>query len=216
MNSATCRLCRCAGDKLFLKSAEKCQGSKCTLTRRKSSPGQHGIVARDGMRNTGSSYAKQLRSMQRIKREYLLNRKALKLAFARAIKVRNGDAGTNLLQSLETRLDNLVYRMGFASSRAEAKQLISHKGVTVNGNVVNISSFRVKIGSVVGVTSKASQQLRVKSSLESAQKLGYPDWLEVNASSFEGKFNSVPTRDELPQSLREIVKDLVEFFSRYL
>ncbi len=200
-----CRLCRREGEKLFLKG-EKCYTSKCAIENRPFPPGQHGQ-----RRTRLSDYARQLREKQKLRRIYGVLENQFRLYYKEADR-RKGSTGENLLQLLECRLDNVVFRMGFGVSRTEARQLVRHNGVTVNGQKVNIPSYSVKPGDVVAVAEKSKQQLRVKSAAELAQQRGVAEWLQVDATKLEGIFKSTPERSELPAEIQEQL--VVELYSK--
>ncbi|MCW8829468.1 MAG: 30S ribosomal protein S4 [Gammaproteobacteria bacterium] len=200
-----CRLCRREGEKLFLKG-EKCFTSKCAIENRPFPPGQHGQ-----RRTRLSDYARQLREKQKLRRIYGILEKQFHLYYKEADRLK-GSTGENLLQLLESRLDNVVFRMGFGVSRAEARQLVRHNGITVNGKKVNIPSYLVKAGDVVAVSEAAKAQLRVKSSVDLAQQRGLPDWIDVDASKLEGVFKTMPERSELPAEIQEQL--VVELYSK--
>lgn len=200
-----CRLCRREGEKLFLKG-EKCYTSKCAIENRPFPPGQHGQ-----RRTRLSDYARQLREKQKLRRIYGILEKQFHLYYKEADRLK-GSTGENLLQLLESRLDNVVFRMGFGVSRAEARQLVRHNGITVNGQKVNIPSYLVKAGDVVAVSEKAREQLRVKSAAELAQQRGVAEWLDVDASKLEGTFKAMPERSELPAEIQEQL--VVELYSK--
>ncbi len=200
-----CRQCRREGGKLFLKG-EKCFTSKCAVENRPTPPGQHGQ-----RRQRLSDYALQLREKQKLRRIYGILERQFRNYYKEAARLK-GSTGDNLLQLLECRLDNVVYRMGFAASRSEARQLVRHKGVTVNGRKVNVPSFQVSASDVIAVNEKSRQQLRIQSALELAQQRGISDWLEVDAKKMEGVFKSVPERSELPPDINEHL--VVELYSK--
>ena len=200
-----CRQCRREGEKLFLKG-EKCFGSKCAIESRPFPPGQHGQ-----RRTRLSDYGRQLREKQKMRRIYGVLERQFRSYYAEADRIK-GNTGENLLQLLESRLDNVVYRMGFGVSRTEARQLVRHNGVTVNGKKVNIPSYAVKPGDVVSIAEKAKEQLRVKASLEMAQQRGLPEWIEVDASKLQGIYKSKPERSELPAEIQEQL--VVELYSK--
>jgi len=200
-----CRLCRREGEKLFLKG-EKCYTSKCAIENRPFPPGQHGQ-----RRTRLSDYARQLREKQKLRRIYGILEKQFALYYKEADRLK-GSTGENLLQLLESRLDNVVYRMGFGVSRAEARQLVRHNGITVNGNKVNIPSYIVKAGDVVAVSEKSREQLRIKSAAEMAQQRGVAEWLDVDAKKLEGVFKTMPERSELPAEIQEQL--VVELYSK--
>lgn len=200
-----CRLCRREGEKLFLKG-EKCYTSKCAIENRPFPPGQHGQ-----RRTRLSDYARQLREKQKLRRIYGVLENQFRLYYKEADRLK-GSTGENLLQLLECRLDNVVYRMGFGVSRTEARQLLRHNGITVNGKKVNIPSYNVKPGDVVAVAEKAKEQLRVKSAAELAQQRGVAEWIEVDAKKLEGTFKARPERSELPAEIQEQL--VVELYSK--
>ncbi len=198
------KLSRREGTDLFLKSARRPIGDKCKF---ESKPGQHGRTS--GTRT--SDFGLQLREKQKVKRMYGVLERQFRRYFAEAER-RKGNTGANLLLLLESRLDNVVYRMGFASTRAEARQLVSHKGVTVNGEVVNIASFLVKVGDTVAVREKAKKQLRVTDAYKLAESMGMPAWVQVDGSKLEGVFKKTPDRDEFGADIKEAL--IVELYSR--
>ena len=198
------KLSRREGTDLFLKSARRAITDKAKFD---SKPGQHGRTS--GART--SDYGLQLREKQKVKRMYGVLERQFRRYFAEAER-RRGNTGENLLTLLESRLDNVVYRMGFGSTRAEARQLVSHKAVTVNGEVVNIPSFGVKAGDVVALREKARAQLRVQDALKLAQSVGLCDWVQVDASKMEGVFKKTPDRDQFGAEIKEAL--IVELYSR--
>jgi len=200
-----CRLCRREGDKLFLKG-EKCFSSKCAIETRPTPPGQHGAK-----RGRLSDYAVQLREKQKLRRIYGILEKQFRSYYQEADR-RRGSTGENLLQILESRLDTVVYRMGFGASRTEARQLVRHNAITLNGKKVNIPSLQLKPGDVIAISEKGKNQLRVKSSLEMAEQRGIAEWLEVDAKKMEGVFKAVPERSELPSDINEHL--VVELYSK--
>ncbi len=202
---AKCRLCRREGEKLFLKG-EKCYTSKCPIEHRPFPPGQHGQ-----RRTRLSDYALQLRQKQKLRRIYGVLEKQFRLYYKEADR-RKGSTGENLLKILEGRLDNVVYRMGFAASRNEARQLVRHNGITVNDRKLNIPSYQVRPDDQVAVAEATRQHLRVQSSVEMAQQRGIPDWLDVDAKAMKGVFKSVPERSELPPEINENL--VVELYSK--
>ena len=202
---AKCRLCRREGEKLFLKG-EKCYSSKCPIENRPFPPGQHGQ-----RRSRLSDYALQLRQKQKLRRMYGVLEKQFRLYYKDADR-RKGSTGENLLKILEGRLDNVVYRMGFASSRDEARQLVRHNGITVNGRKLNIPSYQVRPEDVVAVAENTRKHLRVQSSVDMAQQRGIPDWLDVDAKGMKGIFKAVPERSELPPEINENL--VVELYSK--
>lgn len=201
-----CRQCRREGEKLFLKG-EKCFTDKCSIERRSYAPGQHG--QKSGQRLSG--YGQQLREKQKIRRLYGVLERQFRKVFAEASR-RKGQTGENLLQLLEGRLDSVAYRLGFGASRAEARQIVRHNGVLVNGQRVNIPSFDVSPGDVVQLVDAARKHLRVKAAMEAAESRGFPEWLEVDVKAGKGTFKAYPARDELPPSIREGL--VVELYSR--
>lgn len=199
-----CKLSRREGTDLFLKSARRSLDSKCKLD---SKPGQHGRTS--GART--SDYGTQLREKQKLKRMYGVLERQFRRYFADAERQR-GNTGEKLIQLLESRLDNVVYRMGFGSTRAEARQLVSHKSVTVNSIVVNIASYRVKAGDVVAVRDKSKQQLRIIDAVKLAEGIGFPLWVSVDTKKLEGIFKQMPDRSDVAQDVNESM--VVELYSR--
>lgn len=202
---AKCRLCRREGEKLFLKG-EKCYTAKCPIETRAFPPGQHGQ-----RRARVSDYAVQLREKQKMRRVYGILEQQFRRYYAEADR-RKGSTGENLLKLLEGRLDNVVYRMGFAVSRSEARQLVRHNGVTVNGRKLNIPSYQVRPNDVVAVSERARQHLRVQAAIELAQQRGLPEWVSVDAKELKGVFKAVPERSELPAEINEHL--IVELYSK--
>ncbi|WP_313300506.1 30S ribosomal protein S4 [Diaphorobacter sp.] len=198
------KLSRREGTDLFLKSARRSIADKAKFDTK---PGQHGRTS--GSRT--SDYGLQLREKQKVKRMYGVLEKQFRRYFAEAERVK-GNTGANLLSLLERRLDNVVYRMGFGSTRAEARQLVSHKAITVNGQSVNIASFLVKSGDVVAVREKSKKQARIVEALQLAQQVGLPAWVEVSADKVEGVFKKAPDRDEFGADINESL--IVELYSR--
>jgi small subunit ribosomal protein S4 len=192
--------------KLFLKG-ERCYTEKCAIEKRNMPPGQHG--RRRASKMVG--YGVQLREKQKVKRTYGVLEDQFRRYFAEAER-RKGNTGSNLLLLLESRLDNVVYRMGFGSTRAEARQLVSHKGITVNGAVVNIASYSVKPGDTVAVREKSKKQLRVTDAVKLAEGQGMPNWVQVDANKLEGVFKKAPDRDEFGADIKEAL--IVELYSR--
>lgn len=201
-----CRQCRREGEKLFLKG-EKCFTDKCSIERRSYAPGQHG--QKSGQRLSG--YGQQLREKQKIRRLYGVLERQFRKVFAEANR-RKGQTGENLLQLLEGRLDSVAYRMGFGVSRAEARQVVRHNGVLVNGKRVNIPSFNVRPGDTIQLTDVTRGHLRTKAALEAAESRGFPEWIEVDTKVAKGTFKAYPVRDELPASVKEGL--VVELYSR--
>ena len=198
------KLSRREGTDLFLKSARRSLDSKCKLD---SKPGQHGRTS--GART--SDYGNQLREKQKVKRMYGILERQFRRYFAEADR-RKGNTGENLLKLLESRLDNVAYRMGFGSTRSEARQLVSHKAFTVNGEVVNIASYLVKPGDVVAVREKAKKQARIVEALSLAEQGGMPSWVSVDSKKMEGTFKSLPDRSEIANDVNESL--IVELYSR--
>lgn len=198
------KLARREGTDLFLKSARRPIGDKSKFD---SKPGQHGRTS--GART--SDFGLQLREKQKVKRMYGVLERQFRRYFAEAER-RKGNTGSSLLMILESRLDNVVYRMGFGSTRAEARQLVSHKGITVNGDVVNIASYLVKAGDAVAVRDKSKKQLRVVEAMKLAESIGLPAWVQVDAAKLEGVFKKSPDRDEFGADIKEAL--IVELYSR--
>ena len=198
------KLSRREGTDLFLKSARRAIADKAKFD---SKPGQHGRTS--GSRT--SDFGVQLREKQKVKRMYGVLERQFRRYFAEAER-RRGNTGANLLMLLESRLDNVVYRMGFGSTRAEARQLVSHKALTVNGEVVNIPSYMVKAGDVIAMRDKSKNQLRVQDALKLAQGAGLPDWVSVDATKMEGTFKKAPDRDQFGAEIKEAL--IVELYSR--
>lgn len=198
------KLSRREGTDLFLKSARRSLDSKCKLD---SKPGQHGRTS--GART--SDYGNQLREKQKVKRMYGILERQFRRYFAEADR-RKGNTGETLLKLLETRLDNVVYRMGFGSTRAESRQLVSHKAFTVNGNVVNIASYQVRPGDIIAVREKAKKQVRIVEALALAEQGNMPSWVSVDAKKMEGVFKSLPDRNEIANDINESL--IVELYSR--
>jgi len=191
-----CRQCRREGGKLYLKG-EKCFTDKCPVDKRAYPPGQHGQ-----RRSRGSDYGTQLREKQKLRRIYgLLERQFAE--YFREADQRKGATGEILLQLLEGRLDNVVYRMGFGISRAEARQLVRHNGILVNGKRVNIPSCQVRANDVIELANTAKEQLRVKAALEAAGQRGFPDWVDVDVKAGRGVFKALPERADLPPEINE-------------
>jgi len=189
---------------LFLKSARRSIADKAKFD---SKPGQHGRTSGQRM----SDFGLQLREKQKVKRMYGVLERQFRRYFAMADQ-QKGNTGSNLLSLLESRLDNVVYRMGFGSTRAEARQLVSHKAITVNGHQVNIPSYLVKAGDMVSVREKSKKQGRVLEALQLATQVGLPAWVEVNVDKAEGVFKKTPDRDEFAADINESL--IVELYSR--
>jgi len=198
-----CKLSRREGTDLFLKSGVRPLESKCKL---EVPPG--GAPAR---RPRISDYGLQLREKQKLRRMYGVLERQFRNYYKKAAQ-QKGSTGENLLQLLEGRLDNTVYRMGFASTRAEARQLVSHKGIEVNGSIVNIPSYQVDGGDVVSVRERAKKQLRIKSSLEIAGQIGFPEWVEVDADKMVGTLKALPEREDILPDINENL--VVELYSK--
>jgi len=201
-----CRQCRREGEKLFLKG-EKCFTDKCSIERRAYPPGQHG----QKKNNRLSEYGTQLREKQKVRRIYGVLEKQFRLTYKQATASR-GITGESLLQILESRLDNVTYRMGFGASRSEARQVVRHNAVLVNGHRVNIPSYQVRPGDVVEVAEKSKAQLRIKAAVAAAESRGFPEWLEMDTKAFKGTFKAKPQRSELPATINE--KLVVELYSK--
>ena len=201
-----CRQCRREGEKLFLKG-EKCFTDKCAIEKRNFPPGQHGQKRAQRL----SGYGVQLREKQKVRRIYGILEGQFRGYYAAADR-KKGITGENLLQLLECRLDNVAYRMGIGASRTEARQIVRHNSIKVNGSRVNIPSFQVKPGDVIEVAEHSKQQLRIKGALEAAEQRGFPEWLEVDVKAFKGTFKAKPQRDELPATINESL--VVELYSK--
>jgi small subunit ribosomal protein S4 len=201
-----CRQCRREGEKLFLK-AEKCFTDKCAIEKRNFPPGQHGQRRNQRL----SDYGVQLREKQKVRRIYGILEGQFRSYYAEADR-QKGITGENLLQLLECRLDNVAYRMGLGGSRTEARQIVRHNSILVNGKRVNIPSYQVKAGDVVSVAEASKSQLRIKGALEAAEQRGFPEWLEVDVKGLKGTFKAKPQRDELPATINESL--VVELYSK--
>mgnify|MGYP000271152625 FL=1 len=197
-----CKLSRREGVDLGLKSGVKSHESKCKPT----APGQHGAK-----RGRLSDYGLQLREKQKVRRSFGVLEKQFRNYYKLAAR-KKGATGEILLQLLETRLDNVVYRMGFGATRAEARQLVSHKSIVVNGQVVNIASYQVKPGDVVEVRERSKEQLRIKNALDLAQQRGFVEWIEVDVAKKTGTFKSIPERSDLGADINENL--IVELYSK--
>ncbi|HMF51402.1 MAG TPA: 30S ribosomal protein S4 [Candidatus Saccharimonadales bacterium] len=202
---SVCRLCRRENLKLFLKG-ERCYTDKCAIERRNYPPGQHGQG-----RPKFSEYSIQLREKQKVKRMYGLLEKQFRRTFAEAARSR-GITGETLLVLLERRLDNVTYRLGFAGSRAEARTLVRHGHIIVNGKKVNIPSYTVRVGDVVSVKEPSRQITRVLSALEGSQRRGVPDWAEVDRDACSGRIKLLPSRSDITMPINE--KLIVELYSK--
>jgi small subunit ribosomal protein S4 len=200
----TCKLARREGTDLFLKSGAKPLENKCKFT-----------VPPGGLKGERKSrlseYGSQLREKQKLRRMYGVLERQFGNYYTEAAR-RQGSTGENLLKLLECRLDNVVYRMGFAATRAEARQLVSHKAIQVNEQVVTIASYQVKAGDIVQIREKAKKQLRIAGALTVAQQVGFPDWVEVNDKEFRGVFKQVPARDEILPDINENL--VIELYSK--
>jgi small subunit ribosomal protein S4 len=205
-NTDKCRHCRREGEKLYLKG-EKCFTDKCPVERRAYAPGQHG--QKSGARM--SDYGKQLREKQKLRRTYGVLERQFRNTYAEASRSK-GVTGERLLQLLESRLDNVAYRMGFGASRAEARQVVRHNGVLVNGKRVNIPSYNLRPGDTIEVASKAKEHLRIKAAAEAAASRGLPEWLEVDAKGLKGTFKAMPVRADLSQTINESL--VIELYSK--
>ncbi|HET7569650.1 MAG TPA: 30S ribosomal protein S4 [Gammaproteobacteria bacterium] len=198
-----CKLSRREGTDLFLKSGVRPLDSKCRID---SVPGQHGQ-----RRTRLSDYGLQLREKQKLRRMYGVLERQFRGYYKEAAR-RRGATGENLLQLLECRLDNVVYRMGFASTRAEGRQLVSHKAITVNGKIVNIPSYQVQAEDVIAIRESKRKQLRIQSAMEIARQVGLPEWVEVDEKQFSGTFKTVPERADLLPDINENL--VVELYSK--
>jgi small subunit ribosomal protein S4 len=198
-----CKLSRREGTDLFLKARGKSLESKCKLDQQ---PGQHG-----SKRGRLSDYAIQLREKQKMRRIYGVLERQFRNYYATAAQ-KKGSTGENLLAMLESRLDNVVYRMGFASTRSEARQLVSHKAVLVNGKSLNIASYQVRGGDVISIREKAKDQQRVKDALQVLEQYGFPSWVDVDVKLMSGVFKSTPDRSELGSDINEQL--VVELYSK--
>lgn len=201
----TCKLARREGADLSLKSPARAVDSKCKLEQK---PGQHGAARKGKL----SDYAVQLREKQKVKRIYGLLERQFRSYYAKASR-KKGNTGESLLQMLEQRLDNVVYRMGFAVTRTQARQLVSHKAIEVNGKKVNLASFQVRAGDQISVSENSRSQLRIQEALTLSQEMDLvPNWVEVDAKKFSGLFKSVPERSDLPSDINEAL--IVELYSK--
>jgi small subunit ribosomal protein S4 len=198
------KLSRREGTDLMLKSARRALDSKCKAD---SKPGQHGRIS--GVRT--SDYGLQLREKQKVKRMYGVLERQFRRYFAEASR-RKGNTGARLIELLESRLDNVVYRMGFGSTRAEARQLVSHCSISLNGETASIPSMLVKPGDVITVRDKAKKQARIAEALSLAEQSGFPSWVDVNKDKLEGKFKALPDRSDVAQDVNESL--VVELYSR--
>ena len=201
-----CRQCRREGEKLFLKG-EKCFTDKCAIEKRNYPPGQHGQRRAARL----SDYGVQLREKQKLRRIYGILEKQFRGYYAEADR-KKGITGENLLQMLESRLDNVTYKMGMAASRTEARQIVKHNSILVNGKKVNIPSYQVQPGDEVSVNESSKKQLRVTAALEAAEERGIPEWLQVDVKKLSGIFKNKPERDDLPSTINESL--VVELYSK--
>jgi small subunit ribosomal protein S4 len=202
---AVCRLCRREGLKLFLKG-ERCYTDKCAIERRNYPPGEHGQA-----RPKFSEYAVQLREKQKLRRMYGVLEGQFRRYFAMADRAK-GVTGETLLQLLERRMDNVVYRLGFSTSRSESRQLVRHGHFVVNGRKLDVPSALLKAGDVITVREKSREIARIREALELAQRRGVPDWLEITPEAFTGKVKALPTRTDLTMPINE--KLVVELYSK--
>jgi len=199
-----CRLSRREGGDLMLKSRSRALDSKCKL---ETPPGQHGARRQRRM----SDYALQLREKQKLRRIYGVLERQFRNYYKKAAK-QKGSTGQNLLKLLEGRLDNTVYRMGFASTRAEARQLVAHKSIAVNGTAVNIPSYQLSAGDKIEVREKARGQLRIKNAMSIASQMGLPDWVDVDEQGMAGILKSLPEREDILPDINENL--VVELYSK--
>ncbi len=200
-----CKLMRREGADLSLKSSRRAVDTKCKID---NPPGQHGAGTRKPRQ---SNYGLQLREKQKLRRIYGILERQFRNYYKEASRLK-GSTGENLLQLLEARLDNVVYRMGFGSTRAEARQLVNHKAILVNGAIVNIPSYVVSPDDVVAVREKSRKQARIAEAMALAEQIGFPDWVDVNQTKFEGTFKALPDRNELPPDINEQL--VVELYSK--
>jgi small subunit ribosomal protein S4 len=200
-----CKLMRREGADLSLKSSRRAVDTKCKID---NPPGMHGAGTRKPRQ---SDYGLQLREKQKLRRIYGILERQFRNYYKEASRLK-GSTGENLLQLLETRLDNVVYRMGFGSTRAEARQLVNHKSILVNGEIVNIPSYQVRPDDVVSVREKSRKQARIAEAMALSEQIGLPDWVDVNHSKFEGVFKALPDRGELPPDINEQL--VVELYSK--
>ncbi len=200
-----CKLMRREGVDLNLKSSRRSLDTKCKI---ENPPGQHGAGTR---KPRLSDYGLQLREKQKLRRTYGVLEKQFRNYYKEASRLK-GSTGENLLQLLESRLDNIVYRIGFGSTRAESRQLVSHKSILVNGKSVNIASYMVKPADIISVREKSRKQARISESMSLAEQVGFPDWIDVNHSKFEGTYKALPMRSELPADINESL--VVELYSK--
>jgi small subunit ribosomal protein S4 len=198
-----CKLSRREGTDLYLKGRSRALDTKCKLDK---TPGQHG-----DKRQRLSDYAAQLREKQKLRRIYGVLERQFR-NYYQAASAQKGSTGENLLRLLECRLDNVVYRMGFAATRAEARQLVSHKAILINGQSVNIPSYQVKPSDEIRIREKSQKQLRITSALDTAAQYGFPEWVDVDIKGMKGIFKAAPERMELPSEINEQL--VVELYSK--
>ncbi len=203
---SVCRICRRENLKLYLKG-DRCYSDKCSFDRRSYPPGQHGQRRRGKM----SDYGVQLREKQKVKRSYGLSEKQFRLVFERADQ-KKGITGENLLLSLELRLDNVIYRLGLANSRPQARQLVRHNHFQVNGRKANIPSFQMKVGDVVEVREKSRSVQAITDALEAAVRRSAPQWMELDSENMRGSIRSLPTREDIAMPIQENL--IVELYSK--
>jgi small subunit ribosomal protein S4 len=206
-NGPVCRLCRREGQKLFLKG-ERCLTDKCAFDRRGFAPGQHGAAKKGKL----SEFGMQLREKQKVRRVYGLMERQFRTTFHKAVAKRGGVASEVFFQSLETRLDNVIFRMGFARSRAEARQLVGHDHVLVNGKKINISSARVKVGDEIALKDKSKKLVLATLAAELFRKRAPIPWVQVDHDKFVGKVVALPTRDDIQLNVKERL--IVELYSK--
>lgn len=202
---ASCRLCRRENLKMYLKG-DRCYSDKCAIERRPYPPGQHGQG-----RIKFSEYGVQLREKQKVKRMYGLLESQFRLTYKKA-SAKKGKAGENLLQALELRLDNVAFRMGFADTRAESRQMVRHAHFTVNGKKVNIPSYQVRVGDKISVKERSRKVARISEALEAVDRRGVPAWIEIDKKAFEGTVKSMPAREDLTLPIQEQL--IVELYSK--
>lgn len=200
-----CRQCRREGEKLFLKG-DKCFSSKCAIERRNYAPGQHGQK-----KSRISDYGLQLREKQKVRRIYGVLERQFRITYKTADRKR-GVTGENLLQILESRLDNVAYHMGFGASRSESRQVVRHNCILVNGQRTNIPSYQVSPGDIIEVADKAKNHIRIKSALETAEQRGFPAWLDVDVKAMKGQYKNKPERSELSSTINESL--IIELYSK--
>lgn len=203
---SVCRICRRENLKLFFKG-DRCYSDKCAFDRRSYPPGQH------GQRRGGkiSDYGLQLREKQKVKRTYGLSEKQFRLFFQRS-EHKKGVTGTNLLVMLECRLDNVVYRLGFASSRVQARQLVKHNHFLINGRKVNIPSYQVRPGDVIEVREKSRNVAAITEAMDAVVRRGMPQWLELDKEAMKGSIRTLPVRDDITMPIQE--NQIIEFYSK--